>query len=339
MHYSGSRDGPTSRLHKADTATIAMAGRRHARGDGDVIGRIGRAAMIVCLGVLGATVGRLGYGADNLYLGARQLEAMGARVIRNPTGVPVSVDLRGTVLDDDDMAILGKMPQLLRVLLTDTQVTDAGVADLAPLKNLASLELPPAATDASLDTISQWDSLQAVGLYATKITDGGLEKLTALKKLAWLSLAGTGVGDRGMKHVGTIDSLRYLDLLGTKVTDQGVAELRPLRQIEVLVAPRGTGNAATKHIVQMTTLRELWLSDSALTDDGVGELARLPQLKVLCLYNSLVTDASIPMLSTMKSLDNLNLGRTRVSRKGAADLRRALPSASIHWSPNEPDSD
>jgi curved DNA-binding protein CbpA len=90
---------------------------------------------------------------------------------------------------------------MIRVNLNATQVTDAGLNELAGLKYLLELDLS-----------------------VTKVTDAGLTNLIGLPTLRNLNLYTTNVTDAGLRYLARIPSLRDLDVGNTKVTDAGVAE-------------------------------------------------------------------------------------------------------------------
>ena len=78
---------------------------------------------------------------------------------------------------------------VITVFLVDKQVTDAGLKELAGLKNLTRLVLVRA-----------------------MVTDAGMKELAALKNLTDLSLGGTKVTDAGLKELAKLKSLAKLDL-------------------------------------------------------------------------------------------------------------------------------
>src|SRR5262245_2121566 len=87
--------------------------------------------------------------------------------------------------------------------LASTQVTDAGLKELAALK-----------------------SLQSLHLRATQVTGAGLKELAALKSLQSLNLdLCKGLTDAGLKELAALKSLQSLSLRDTKVTDAGLREL------------------------------------------------------------------------------------------------------------------
>ena len=102
--------------------------------------------------------------------------------------------------------VVAKLPvpaALFGLNLRYTQVTDAGLKELAGLK-----------------------SLHTLGLSGTQVTDAGLKELAGLKSLHTLYLSETQVTGAGLKELAGLKSLHTLYLSYTKVTGAGVAELQ-----------------------------------------------------------------------------------------------------------------
>lgn len=89
------------------------------------------------------------------------------------------------------------------VNLSNTKVTDAG---LAPFKNLKQL--------------------QTLLLDSTNVRNEGLTHLKELTKLQVLSLVNTSVRDEGLVHLKELKQLQMLNLNNTQVTDAGIRELK-----------------------------------------------------------------------------------------------------------------
>jgi hypothetical protein len=104
---------------------------------------------------------------------------------------------------DDDLFPLRRMPQLAGLDLTETRVTDAGLAEVGRLPHLTTLKLS-----------------------RTPITDAGLAHLTGLASLRQLDLDGTRVSDAGVVYLLRLPQLRRLNLDGTRVGDAGLLQLR-----------------------------------------------------------------------------------------------------------------
>ena len=104
---------------------------------------------------------------------------------------------------DDQLAVLAPAAdQILWMDLARTQVTDKGLAALAPMKNLTRLHLEN-----------------------TKITDAGLAHLAGLTNLEYINLYGTQVSDAGLATLAKLPKLQKLFVWQSKVTDKGVEAL------------------------------------------------------------------------------------------------------------------
>ena len=96
------------------------------------------------------------------------------------------------------------MPQLQRLDISHTQVTDAGLGHLKGLTQLDALWLNGTqVTDAGLNASRAWPNSKGAGLAATQVTDAGLECLKGLTRLE-----------------------KDFSLYADQVTDEGVTRLR-----------------------------------------------------------------------------------------------------------------
>ena len=107
----------------------------------------------------------------------------------------VSFAHRSTPAGDAELALLaGVADQVYALNLADSKPTDAGLAPLSKLKNLATLHLERSSvTDAGLAHLAPIPNLEYLNLYGTGITDAGLKSLKGLKNLQHLYLWQTKV--------------------------------------------------------------------------------------------------------------------------------------------------
>jgi hypothetical protein len=106
-------------------------------------------------------------------------------------------------------------------------VTDAALANIAPLTQLKTLNLVGTGiSDAGLANLTGLEQLHELYLANTKIGDSGLENLTGLRQLQLLNLNGTEVSDAGLSNLERLTKLRKLYLARTNVTEAGVDELQ-----------------------------------------------------------------------------------------------------------------
>jgi len=79
-------------------------------------------------------------------------------------------------------------------------------------------------------------------------------------------------------------------------------------------------------------MEKLGLDYTAVSDKGVDDIAGgLPDITGLRLDSGNITDASVPALSKLKALRELNLYHTLVSQAGYDQLKSALPKCRIIW--------
>lgn len=92
---------------------------------------------------------------------------------------------------------------VIELILTDTQITDEGLKEIAKLQRLETLQLS-----------------------YTRITDAGIKDVAKSQQLGSLFLTDTQITDAGIKDVAKLQKLKMLRIRGTKVTKVGVAELK-----------------------------------------------------------------------------------------------------------------
>jgi hypothetical protein len=134
----------------------------------------------------------------------KQLGAL-AMPLANNTNV-ISVDFRAVADQVNDAALENLKPvgaQLVWLNLAGSKVTDAGLAQVAALKNLQRLHLEK-----------------------TGVGDDGVAHLKALAELRYLNLYGTKVGDKSLAALKGLKNLQSLFLWQTSVTDAGAEDLQ-----------------------------------------------------------------------------------------------------------------
>jgi Ran GTPase-activating protein (RanGAP) involved in mRNA processing and transport len=162
-------------------------------------------------------------------------------------------------VDDHVLAAVANMSDLRVLDVSDTAVTDAGLAHLAalPLETL-ELRVARAVTARGLEHLRSIATLRVLTLTGIAIGDA-TEPLTALTNLRALKLYSTGVTDRGLAKLATLTNLRYLDLRDTAITDAGVA-----------------------HVARLTQLRHLKIGSTALTDARVANRGARIRVRAAC---------------------------------------------------------
>jgi len=103
------------------------------------------------------------------------------------------------LISDEDMKCLQELTGLLRLRLSDYNVTDEGLEFLQNLNSLRWLDLSgTAVSDPGLASLAHLENLERLYLGSTHVTDAGLPYLRGLQNLKWLGLSGTAVSDAGV---------------------------------------------------------------------------------------------------------------------------------------------
>ena len=147
-------------------------------------------------------------------------------------------------------------------------------------------------------------------------------------------LGQTDADDGDMQTVARFPHLRELYLRGTQVTDEGLRHLAGLSKLELLELNGTTvGDVGLEHLKELHSLTRLRMRNTKITDAGLDSLTMMPELQELDLQGTAIDDHAVKTLSEIKSLKTLAVAYSRVSRDGAAAIRRALPNVSIDWPP------
>ncbi|MGD0899889.1 MAG: hypothetical protein ABR915_18810 [Thermoguttaceae bacterium] len=114
---------------------------------------------------------------------------------------------------------------VVKLDLTRTEITDAGLEHLDWLPHLRSLSLGERITDAGLVHLQGLPQFHTLNLRATKVADAGLAHLQGLPRLQSLYL-GERITDAGLVHLQALPQLHTLNLRATKVTGAGIKGLQ-----------------------------------------------------------------------------------------------------------------
>jgi hypothetical protein len=181
------------------------------------------------------------------------------------------------------------------IIVTGNQVSDATLAKIATLSNLERLDV-----------------------YSNKITDDGLKPLASQGKLKTLTLSAPNVTGEGLKHLTGLTALTELSLGQVNLGDTRLDQIAILRQVTSLTI-EGTQRIEGTH---------------GITDKGLEQIANFDNLRRLTLTIVPITDAGLVHLSRMKNLESVSLHGTDASIDGISNLHKALPQCkNFSWNP------
>jgi len=155
--------------------------------------------MLALLAITGCAREPLQHTAARQPLEASWNEQVAA--VRDGVSDVLRVD-HATVTDNDLQALDGLENKLRRINLSNTEVTDAGLARIGQMRDLIQLRIA-----------------------SPHITDAGMTHLAGLNRLRYLHLLDAPITDAGLDHLHGLKSLESVYLDHTKVTDEGLAKL------------------------------------------------------------------------------------------------------------------
>jgi Leucine-rich repeat (LRR) protein len=258
------------------------------------------------------------------------------------------VNLRGSWINDVEMIDLARLPDLERLDLSHTRITDEGMLNLKAAPKIRDLKLfySEWITDQGMTAIKQWKHLRRLDLRGTRISDGTLEIVSGLTGLEALDIAHTEVTDIGLENLNTLVNLRELAVGRGRLSNLGLVALRMLPTLTSLDlsgarptppdAPGGRGEASgipeetLKAIQELKELRALYLGFSTITPEGLRTLSSLDKVEKLGLQGcGRVDDAALGELARWKGLKYVDLQEDPITEKGLTGLRNAKPGIRI----------
>lgn len=188
-----------------------------------------------------------------------------------------------------------------------------------------------------------WHVVQVKAIRSATLTSADLTALRDFPRLAEVGFSGS-------------------QFTTTALLDQ--IEGRPMAALILNGMPTTANDVA--RLAKMTTLHQLYVYGADLFDDEIARLAGLPLLDDLNLGGTRITDRSLEQLGRLKlkrlfvtgtnltdvgltalylckTLQHIDVSRTRVTADGVANLRKSLPECEVVWThdvgpvpPNEP---
>jgi hypothetical protein len=131
-----------------------------------------------------------------------ELEGAVTEALRQGQGKE-KISFGASAMTDEEMRAMRGWTNLKGLSLQNTEVGDAGLANVSDMRKLVVLNLS-----------------------GTRVGDAGLVHLSRVARLYHLDLSFTAVSDEGLAHLKGLTRLRELDVRGTAVTEEGVKGLR-----------------------------------------------------------------------------------------------------------------
>lgn len=263
--------------------------------------------------------------------------------------------LNGAGITDASAPHLAKMTGLEGLVLNQVNMTDTGLSQLTSLTALGDLQLDGCIhlTDKGLAPLGKLPSLLSLSVRSCPwIIGPGLASFRQVQKLDFFP-----VEDANIAHLANLDQLTGLTLSDysddgghSAISTAGLAHLAKMKNLHWLSLNRSNIDTL-EPLAHMTELESLHVRHTAIKDAGIKPLAGfkslrnlslsgtnvrdftplqgLRELDTLWIEGTPINDESIAPLLKLRSLTSLHLHNTDVTERGAARLRRALPSLDV----------
>ena len=192
-----------------------------------------------------------------------------------------------TETTDAELRIIAYVyPNLVELTLSETQITDAGLAPLKKLTKLRKIRISKTAiTDNAAKVLAQIPTLEDIDVSQTSFGDEGLKALQPLEKLKRLNLYTTKITDQGLvalKDFKSQKTLTWLNVDRCTLTDAAIPLLSPLENLEWLhLGWTRLTDAGLEKLAGLKTLKEVHITNTGVTLDGVKKFkSALPECKV-----------------------------------------------------------
>jgi hypothetical protein len=263
---------------------------------------------------------------------------------------------KGQTVGDEWLRVVTGLPDLTRLELSGTAISDQGVEPIGTLKSLERLNLClTPVSDACLRHLAGLSRLRRLVICSTKVTGSGFSAVPAWPNIESINLHSCPVSDEGLAAISRFGNLQRLEIVHSKVTDAGLKHLGKLTNLRQLhVASHGTTRHGLAFVEKLTKLYQLDLYEELASNEGLSHACKLPNLKILNLYSGpaddtglaplrqltnleeltigglgKVTDAGVEHLVGLKSLKQLKVNGTRISDSGMKRLLAALPATQV----------
>jgi len=237
--------------------------------------------------------------------------------VRRETGF---VSLRGIPLDEAGVSALARMPGLRILDLEATDLGDTSMAALAKIGTLEELTLNSTqVTDAGVAALGGLRQLRRLRLNNTYAEGAGFASWPADSVLEELSLLGTPANDISIENLARLTRLRRLVLAESDVTGMGLTKLADLPLVELDLSGADIGDNAP--LQKFTGLRKLYLRDTRISDLTLArKLGSMRSLEVLDLARTRISNAGIAGLAQLTALRELDLAYAQLDDEGFAKL-------------------
>jgi hypothetical protein len=208
---------------------------------------------------------------------------------------------------------LTSLPALEELNLDSCHVGDWSMSHLAGndvTPNLARLNLADTnLTDAGMVHIGRFKKLTHLSLFYCNISNQSLRHISNLVELQVLNLDSRDISDEGLGHLESLKSLKSLDIFSGRITSAGCSKISQIQTLESLcLCGGGVDDLGCIALAKLPNLKDLNLSQNeSITNHGAAALGNSKELRHLNLSNTDVNSGVLRHFSGFAKLESLTL--------------------------------
>lgn len=223
-------------------------------------------------------------------------------------------------LRGDDLQSLDGLTNLVYLGCQDKLCDDDAMLHIAALPKLRMLMGQGAvATDDGFRSLSRSQTIEYFwGRECPNLRGPGFAALSVMPALKGLAVSCKFVDDSSLASLPDFPSLK--ELMPMDVSDDSFRHVGRSQQLEslILMYCRDTTDVATRHIVPLPNLKKYHAGYTLITDASLEMLSRIKSLEEISFEGcKFITDASIPFLTNLPRLREVSIGGCpKVTRSG-----------------------
>ena len=214
-------------------------------------------------------------------------------------------------LRGDDLECLDGLSNLIYLGCQGEVCDDDAMRHIAALPKLRMLMgQGTVATDEGFEVFARSQTIEYLwGRECPNLTGRGFVALSRMPALKGLAVSCKFVDDTALASLPDFPSLK--ELMPMDVSDDGFRHIARCEQLKslILMYCRDTTDVATSHLVGMPNLKKYHAGYNLITDASLEMLSRIKSLEELSFEGcKSITDAGIPHLTTLPHLRKLSIG-------------------------------
>ena len=227
-------------------------------------------------------------------------------------------------LRGDDLEVLDGLSNLVYLGFQDQLCDDKAMQHIAALPKLRMLMGQGAvATDRGFESLGRSQTIEYFwGRECPNLKGSGFIALSRMPALKGFAVSCKFVDDSALASLPDFPMLK--EFVPMDVGDDGFRHIGRSQQLEslILMYCRDTTDVATSHIVPMPALKKYHAGYTLITDASLEMLSRIRSLEEISFEGcKFITDAGIPFLTTLPRLRELSIdGCPKVTRSGVKGL-------------------